>query len=445
MPNRRRRTTLVPLTAGAAVASPILSGVSLNDGTDVVTFTASKTCTLFWLVNDTAVMLDTGVADGGGLAAGNAAVASGTADITASFPGVSAESHWLHFVLRDSAGRYSTVSSTNFTKVSGADVTPAVLTGPTGTSTGATTGSGNVSTDEIGDRVYRVTTTSSTKPTPTQVYNAQNAAGTAAVANANQAVTAIGLQTLPGITGLTEGVTYYNHFTQRDNATNLSLVVTSGAFVPAAAASWAYDGVKGSNGVANFYEVDVSLSGITAGQKLFAFVSMRSDRTITAPAGWTLYQRSGAATNKSGFTPSSSSDPEFLVYSKTASGSETNVVFGTVGDSYAAIYATVIAMTGSGQVGDTAPNTSWSYGYTSDAPSIAVSAGAFRVCGFTSEDNANSFTALSGGTTIISGTAYGAHMLWIEGPLSAGTAATKTATQTAIGRASAISVELEPV
>lgn len=113
------------------------------------------------------------------------------------------------------------------------NTTAAVLSNPTGTSTGATTALGTFDTDTNAGTGYIVTTQSATQPTAAQIKAGLNHLGAAADFSANQAIVTAGTKSFT-ITGLTEGLTYYNHFIQNTAGGGDSNIVTSAAFVPAA-------------------------------------------------------------------------------------------------------------------------------------------------------------------------------------------------------------------
>jgi hypothetical protein len=104
------------------------------------------------------------------------------------------------------------------------DTTAPILTLPTGTTTGATTASGTVTTDEANGTLYAVVTTSATPPSAVDIR-----AGTGATYSTSQAVSATGVQNVAA-TGLTAETTYYWHFLHDDAAANASNIVTSASF-----------------------------------------------------------------------------------------------------------------------------------------------------------------------------------------------------------------------
>lgn len=105
----------------------------------------------------------------------------------------------------------------------GGDTTPPTLTGPTGTSTGSTTATGSVVTDDPTGTLYRLAST-----------NATESVATVKAAALSQAVSATGVQTV-SFTGLTASTTYYAHYVHTDPAGNDSAVANSASFTTGAA------------------------------------------------------------------------------------------------------------------------------------------------------------------------------------------------------------------
>ena len=107
----------------------------------------------------------------------------------------------------------------------GGDVTAPVLSSPTGTQTGSTTGSGTVSTDEGNGTLYYWATT-----------NATETAADVKTNGATQAVSGTGSQ---GVTfsGLSPSTAYYAHYVHRDAAGNDSTRVSSASFTTTSGAS----------------------------------------------------------------------------------------------------------------------------------------------------------------------------------------------------------------
>lgn len=120
-----------------------------------------------------------------------------------------------------------------YTQSAGGDTTAPVLTSPTGTQTGSTTGTGGATTDEANGTFYSVASTSSTAPSETQVEAGQMHTGSAAAAAANAAVSSTGAKSV-NFTGLTPSTTYYAHSMHKDAAGNQSNVVTSASFTTTA-------------------------------------------------------------------------------------------------------------------------------------------------------------------------------------------------------------------
>lgn len=115
----------------------------------------------------------------------------------------------------------------------GDDTTAPVLTSPTGTQTGSTTGTGGATTDEANGTFYSVASTSSTAPSAAQVKAGQMHTGSAAAAAANTAVSSTGAKSV-NFTGLSPSTTYYAHSMHEDAASNQSNVVTSASFTTTA-------------------------------------------------------------------------------------------------------------------------------------------------------------------------------------------------------------------
>ena len=136
-----------------------------------------------------------------------------------------------------------------FGLVSSSDSTAPTLSSASVTSVGATTGTGNVTTDEGNGTLYSIVSTSATAPSAAQIQAGQNHTGAAAVWSSNQAVSSTGAKTF-SITGLTVGTTYYAHFQHKDAANNNSTVVTSTQFTTTSNSSLLLDaGVYSITGV----------------------------------------------------------------------------------------------------------------------------------------------------------------------------------------------------
>ncbi len=145
-------------------------------------------------------------------------------DFTANFPVDVAEGEGCFLFVTNDTGD----SNASGFAITREDITAPTLTSPTGDQTGQTTATGNVTTNEATGTVYRYTSTSATPPSV-----ANHKTGSGAVASANQAVVATGLQTMAGITGLTASTSYYNHYLHTDAASNDSTQVTSAQYTTA--------------------------------------------------------------------------------------------------------------------------------------------------------------------------------------------------------------------
>lgn len=112
------------------------------------------------------------------------------------------------------------------------DQTLPLLTNPTATSTGLSTATGNVNTTKNTGIMYWVVSTSSSKPSKSQVKAGQTHTGISAPAHAGNAVSTSGQQTVFAIS-LSTDVIYYFHFMHEDASGNQSDVVTSNQFTTA--------------------------------------------------------------------------------------------------------------------------------------------------------------------------------------------------------------------
>ncbi len=112
----------------------------------------------------------------------------------------------------------------------GVGITPDIAN-PAGASTSGTTASGSFSTNVATGTAYIVSTTSAIPPSILQIQAGQDNSGVAATFSANSAVSQTGQQAF-SITGLTEGIVYYNHYQHKAGNGNDSVVITSAAFTP---------------------------------------------------------------------------------------------------------------------------------------------------------------------------------------------------------------------
>lgn len=103
------------------------------------------------------------------------------------------------------------------------DVTAPTLTSPTGASTGTTSASGTVSTNENTGTLYYLASINATETVATVKAN-----------GATQAVSSAGTKTVT-VNGLTASTTYYMHYVHRDGSGNDSTSASSAAFTTSAA------------------------------------------------------------------------------------------------------------------------------------------------------------------------------------------------------------------
>lgn len=122
------------------------------------------------------------------------------------------------------------------------DTTAPTLTNASASSTGTTTGSWSVDTDEGDGTLYWVTDQGGT-PTQAQVKAGQGSDGTAADDSGSQAISSTGTKT-GTTTGLTASATYNVYFMHEDSDANQSSVVASNAFTTNAAGNAIFFGAN---------------------------------------------------------------------------------------------------------------------------------------------------------------------------------------------------------
>jgi len=238
-----------------------------------------------------------------GSGSGQAVTTTGVQNVSATGLTASTAYYW-HYQQQDTATNDSTVvTSAQFTTAAPADTTAPVLTSPAGASTGETTISGSVSTDEDNATLYAVVSTSTTKPSVAQIQAGQDHTGSAAIYGTNQAVSATGTQNVAA-TGLTASTGYYWHFQQIDTAGNDSTVVTSALITTDAVAvgTLTTEALKNNTGtvIANDTGLTVDVYSISTGALVIRFtgettdasgICVVSDAAITAATAYTVVVR----------------------------------------------------------------------------------------------------------------------------------------------------------
>lgn len=216
----------------------------------------------------------------------------------------------------DDSANTAATNAFNIT-ITAVDSTAPTLSSPTGTETGATTASGTVSTNEGNGTLYAVVTTSATPPIAADIR-----AGTGAVYDTSQSVSATGVQAVSA-SGLTAATTYYWHFLHDDAAANPSNIVTSASFTTDAVAA-VVKGVTIALHARTGLTPRASVTGITA----------RWWDSPTA-AGAPLLKTDSASTNGSGVmtidldsvTSLSVAGLGYLVLYKAGAGADTDLHF----------------------------------------------------------------------------------------------------------------------
>ncbi len=217
-------TSPVDTKSGSSTADLSVTTDS-DDGTLYVVVTVSSTA-------PTAAQIKAGQNSAGGVAryASNQAITStGAKTFTAN--GLSESTAYTTFFMHeDTAGNQSNISSADgFTTDPGPDTVAPVLTAPIDNTTGSTTASLTVDTDEGNGTLYVVATTSSTPPSKARVKLGQDNAGIAATYASNQAISTTGTKSFSA-TGFTASTAYTAFFMHEDAAANQSNVSAANGF-----------------------------------------------------------------------------------------------------------------------------------------------------------------------------------------------------------------------
>ena len=221
------------VTHGDTVA-PVLSaptGTATGDTTATVGVTSSKAQgTLYWTVlpsgsaTPSAAAFTSGAT--GGVASGStSSPTAGTNSFSATGLAL-ATAYQAYFFQQDLAGNASNFPvSSAFTTT---DVTAPTLSSPSVITIGSTSAVLNVTTNEPDGTLYWFISTSATPPTVAALK-----AGTGAVAFGNQAVSAIGVQSVTA-SPLSATTTYYAYLLQTNAASANSAIAATGSFTTAA-------------------------------------------------------------------------------------------------------------------------------------------------------------------------------------------------------------------
>lgn len=200
---------------------------------------------------------------------------------------------------------YSVSQAVGATPVAAPDTTAPTLSSPTSAATGATTGSGSVTTNEGNGTLYYLATSNSTET-----------AATVKASGATLAISSTGSKAVT-VSGLTASTAYYLHFLHRDTAGNDSTVASSASFTTQAAGAPAdttpptHSGaVSTSNITSSGYTMswpaatdDVGVTGYetsTDGGSTWSDAGNVSSRTITGAAASTTYQLRARAYDAAG-------------------------------------------------------------------------------------------------------------------------------------------------
>lgn len=203
----------------------------------------------------------------------NVRVLVGTGD--QSFPGLSSISTGSH-TIRQRLERGIYYGDWTNSVEHGPDVVAPVLSSPTGVATGTTTADLSVVTDEANGTMYYVVSTSSTKPSEAQMEAGEMHTGTAAAESIALPVTEAGEQ-VADATGLPSGTALYPHFMHKDDAGNLSAIVTGASFATDAAAAFSLTQTAAPPsqvlGGSDFTYENVSIGAADPDRHILVFVS----------------------------------------------------------------------------------------------------------------------------------------------------------------------------
>ena len=148
-------------------------------------------------------------------------VANGLAESTA---------YTTFFMHEDAVGNQSSVSAADgFTTDPGPDSVAPALTNPIDNTTGSSTASLTVDTDEGNGTLYVVATISATPPSKARVKLGQDSAGAAATYASNQAIASTGTKSFSA-NGFTSSTAYTAFFMQEDATGNQSTVSAANGF-----------------------------------------------------------------------------------------------------------------------------------------------------------------------------------------------------------------------
>jgi hypothetical protein len=291
----------VSATGAPDITAPTLSSpTAVSGGPATATISVSTTEAsgrIYWVLTTSATPPTKAQVKAGQNNGGTAAAASGSILVTAAGvnganpSGLTAvTTYYTYFMHEDGAGNQSTVAAAaSFATGTAPDVTAPVLTSPTAASTGSSTATIGVTTDEGNGTLYYVSVLNgSGVPSKAQIKAGQTSTATAAPYAGSQPVTSTGAKTA-NATGFLAATTYTTYFMHEDTSGNQSGIATAANFttgsMPGTNAAFAADNVVGSPP-----KVDLNFVGVSAGYILQIDRSLVGSGSYgTQPAGFPVF------------------------------------------------------------------------------------------------------------------------------------------------------------
>ena len=215
-------------------------------------------------------------------------------------------------------GYYVTIANLK-TLFASADTTAPVLSSATGLSTGTTTGSGSVTTDEGNGTLYYLASVNTTETS-----------ATIKAANLTQAVSSTGMKNVT-FTGLTASTTYYAHYVQVDAAGNTSNVANSTSFTTSAAGDTTPPTLTSPAGTATgATTATATVSTNESNGTLYYMVSANTTETATTVKAASSQAVTAAGTQNVSFTGLTASTQYYTHFlHRDAAGNDSTVANGS--------------------------------------------------------------------------------------------------------------------
>jgi hypothetical protein len=188
----------------------------------------------------------------------------------------------------------------------------------------------NITASESSTHYYVVVADGATVPSVAQIIAGQNASGVAAVDSGND----IGVSTIQTASGLTASTAYDIHVVAVDGAGNQSAINSEDATTTSSTSQVTLEEVGATSGTVGITQraslgtltPDQPVTGIAAGDLLVCMVSIRATGGTADISGWTQ-----VGTHRMGTT----SNGEFYIFAKIATGSESGAITVTFPNDFA--------------------------------------------------------------------------------------------------------------